>query len=194
MRKLRFKNLQKSLLLRLVAVVTFAISFAIFSFWIKQNTSNNVIYVKIPPIFNEKQTDTEIRQEWLDYGFVTVPHSEIRKRKLWTAPYPPIFIVSIENDGKLKFTDDYLEKIQGYIPQEDMGSLENTDILKRELKSILHHRTVYDIYEEDSSKVVKKVMIRAPRSAKYGDVVKIIDAVKESGADPVILQIDELPQ
>jgi hypothetical protein len=28
---------------------------------------------------------------------------------------------------------------------------------------------------------------------KYGDVVKVIDAVKGAGARPVILQLDELP-
>ena len=38
----------------------------------------------------------------------------------------------------------------------------------------------------------KTVFVKAPRSLPYGEVVKVIDAVKVGGADPVSLQIDEL--
>ena len=34
---------------------------------------------------------------------------------------------------------------------------------------------------------------RAPRSARYGEVAKVIDAVTGAGAQPVGLQTDELP-
>ena len=35
---------------------------------------------------------------------------------------------------------------------------------------------------------------KAPRAAKYGDVVKVIDAIKGAGASPVGIQVDDLPQ
>ncbi|MCC6327715.1 MAG: biopolymer transporter ExbD [Acidobacteria bacterium] len=42
-----------------------------------------------------------------------------------------------------------------------------------------------------SSAVPHNVFIRAPRELDYGSVVKVIDAVKLAGADPIALQIDD---
>jgi biopolymer transport protein ExbD len=39
----------------------------------------------------------------------------------------------------------------------------------------------------------KTVFVKAPRALKYGDVVKVIDAIKGAGANPVGLQVDDLP-
>ena len=38
----------------------------------------------------------------------------------------------------------------------------------------------------------RTVFIKAPKELNYGDVVKLIDAVKAAGADPISLQIDDL--
>jgi biopolymer transport protein ExbD len=43
-------------------------------------------------------------------------------------------------------------------------------------------------------RIEKTVFIKAPESFKYGDVVKVIDAVKGAGADPVGLQTEALEQ
>lgn len=40
--------------------------------------------------------------------------------------------------------------------------------------------------------IERTVFIKAPRSAAYGDVARVVDAVKLSGAYPVSLQIDDL--
>jgi biopolymer transport protein ExbD len=36
------------------------------------------------------------------------------------------------------------------------------------------------------------VFIKAPKNLPYGDVAKVVDAVKISGASPISLQIDAL--
>ena len=46
--------------------------------------------------------------------------------------------------------------------------------------------------EEKDEKIEKTVFIKAPRSADYGQVVKLIDAVNLAGANPISLQIDDL--
>jgi biopolymer transport protein ExbD len=46
----------------------------------------------------------------------------------------------------------------------------------------------------ESQRIEKTVFVKAPRSVKYGDVVKVIDAIKGAGANPVGLQVDDLPQ
>jgi biopolymer transport protein ExbD len=41
-------------------------------------------------------------------------------------------------------------------------------------------------------RIQKTVFVKAPRSIAYGDVAKVIDGLKGSGADPVGLQLDDL--
>ena len=41
-------------------------------------------------------------------------------------------------------------------------------------------------------RIERTVFVRAPRSVRYGEVARVIDAVKGAGANPVGLQIDEL--
>ena len=43
-------------------------------------------------------------------------------------------------------------------------------------------------------RIEKTVFVKAPETFKYGDVVKVIDAVKGSGASPVGLQTEALEQ
>ena len=42
-------------------------------------------------------------------------------------------------------------------------------------------------------RIERTVFVRAPRSIRYGEVARVIDAVKGAGAQPVGLQTDELP-
>src|SRR2546423_2941759 len=42
-------------------------------------------------------------------------------------------------------------------------------------------------------RIERTVFVRAPRSVLYGEVAKVVDAIKGAGAQPVGLQTDELP-
>jgi biopolymer transport protein TolR len=42
-------------------------------------------------------------------------------------------------------------------------------------------------------RIERTVFVRAPGSLRYGEVARVIDAIKGAGADPVGLQTDELP-
>ena len=42
-------------------------------------------------------------------------------------------------------------------------------------------------------RIERTVFVRAPRSVRYGEVAKVIDAINGAGANPVGLQTDELP-
>jgi biopolymer transport protein ExbD len=42
-------------------------------------------------------------------------------------------------------------------------------------------------------RIERTVFVRAPRSIRYGEVARVIDAIKGAGAQPVGLQTDELP-
>ena len=45
----------------------------------------------------------------------------------------------------------------------------------------------------EDQKIEKTVFVKAPRALAYGNVVKVIDAIKGAGASPVGLQVDDLP-
>jgi biopolymer transport protein ExbD len=76
--------------------------------------------------------------------------------------------------------------------QDDIGNASNTGALTSRLKGIFDDRENRGVFRPDSDEVEKTVFIKAPKSVPYGEVVKVIDAVKLAGADPVGLQIDDL--
>ena len=91
-------------------------------------------------------------------------------------------VVSLEKDAQIKLNS------------EKIANLENTKPLTDKLKEIFESRQSYGVYENNTEKAVKAVAVRVPLSAKYSEFLKIVDAVKISGADPIVLQIDDLPQ
>lgn len=106
-------------------------------------------------------------------------------------PNPLTLVVSIGNDLQLKLN------------QDSIGSVNDTAALSQKLLQLFQQRKdtrAYKIGMEtrtdvpDSERIEKTVFVKAPRSVKYGDVVKVIDAIKGAGANPVGLQVDDLPQ
>jgi biopolymer transport protein ExbD len=106
-------------------------------------------------------------------------------------PNPLTLVVSIAPDMSIKLNQDAL------------GSVNDTTALSQRLLQVFQQRkdqraykvgleTRTDMKEED--RIEKTVFVKAPRTMKYGDVVKVIDAIKGAGANPVGLQVDDLPQ
>ena len=106
-------------------------------------------------------------------------------------PNPLTLVVSIASDLNLKLN------------QDSMGSVNDTGILSQRLRQVFQQRkeqraykpgmeTRSDLPEEE--RIEKTVFVKAPRSLPYGEVVKVIDAIKGAGANPVGLQVDDLPQ
>ena len=102
-----------------------------------------------------------------------------------------IFVVSIEKDGSLRLNTD------------EIGSVERPGAMIVRLSEIFQERVINRAYDEgmkhrsdlpESERVLRTVVIKSPLSVAYGDVAKVIDAVKSAGASPVVLQADELPQ
>jgi len=96
-------------------------------------------------------------------------------------PNPNTLIVFVNRDGgKLRLN------------QDDIGDIQDTEPLTAKLREVFTDREARGILREGTNEVEKTVFIKAPRSVKYGDVVKAIDAVKFAGAQPIGLQIDDL--
>jgi biopolymer transport protein ExbD len=98
-------------------------------------------------------------------------------------PNPLTLVVSINKDDlKVKLNT------------EDVGDVTDTTPLQTRLKSVFEERQQKNVVREGTNEIEKTVFIKAPKGVRYGDVVKIIDGVKQAGAQPVGLQIDDLSE
>lgn len=106
-------------------------------------------------------------------------------------PNPLTLVVSISSDLQLKLN------------QDPIGSVNDTTPLSQKLLVVFQQRkeqraykpgmeTRTDVPEQD--RIEKTVFVKAPRGLRYEDVVKVIDAIKGAGANPIGLQVDDLPQ
>jgi biopolymer transport protein ExbD len=97
-----------------------------------------------------------------------------------------------------------LPEAQGRVPRlpEAKGTLNDTSSLSQALARIFQQRKEQHVYKPgmetrsdvaEDERVEKTVVIRAYRRCSYGDVIKIIDVVKGTRANPIILQLDDLP-
>jgi biopolymer transport protein ExbD len=94
--------------------------------------------------------------------------------------------------SKLTLRVDILKDNKLQLNGEDYGSIDNTGRLSAQLSNILRQREEQRVTKFGTDIIEKTVFIKAPESFKYGDVVKVIDAVKGAGATPVGLQVDAL--
>ena len=83
----------------------------------------------------------------------------------------------------------------------DMGTIDDVAPLSAKLRAVFEERTRQHAYRFDmrtrldlpeSARIEKTVFIKAPRSLRYGEVVRVMDGLKATGADPIGLQLDAL--
>lgn len=90
------------------------------------------------------------------------------------APDPLTLVVTIQPDRTLKLNE-----------LTDMGTIYELSPLALKLKEVFEKRLRNHTDQ-------KTVFIKAPRSLPYGDVVRVLDGLKATGAQPIGLQLDEL--
>lgn len=96
----------------------------------------------------------------------------------------PLTLVVAVNKSDMKLT----------LNNQEAGDVTNAGDLTSKLKEIFDGRDANGVFREGTNEVEKTVFIKSPRSVRYGDVVKVIDAVKMAGAQPIGLQIDDLQE
>ena len=105
-------------------------------------------------------------------------------------PNPHTLVVTIESDRTLKLNQD-----------ADMGTLDDMSKLTRRLVSVFDQRTRNRAYRPDmvnrfdlpdDVRIEKTVFIKAPRTLSYGEVARVMDGLKGTGASPIGLQLDDL--
>ena len=114
------------------------------------------------------------------------PNEDLSKLK----PNPLTLVVSIAPDLSMKLN------------QDSLGSVNDPSALAQRLALVFQQRKEQRAYKvgmenrtdvKEDDRIEKTVFVKAPRALRYGDVVKVIDAIKGAGANPVGLQVDDLP-
>jgi len=72
------------------------------------------------------------------------------------------------------------------------GNVDDPSALTSRLSEIFKQRENNGVFREGTNQVEKTIFIKSPKSVRYGDVVKVIDAAKTAGAEPIGLQVDDL--
>jgi biopolymer transport protein ExbD len=107
-----------------------------------------------------------------------------------TRPGDLTLVVTIEPDRTLK-----LNKLS------DMGTVDDLSPLSLKLREIFAERTRNRAFRSDigalmdlpeEKRIEKTVFIKAPRTITYGEVARVLDGLKGTGADPIGLQLDDL--
>ena len=105
-------------------------------------------------------------------------------------PDPLTLVVTIEPDRTLKLNN-----------LSEMGTVDNLSPLSSKLRTIFEERTQQRAYRTDmlarldvpeSERIEKTVFIKAPRTMPYGEVIRVMDGLKATGAAPIGLQLDAL--
>ena len=78
--------------------------------------------------------------------------------------------------------------------QDTFGDVSDTEKLNNKLRQVFKDREAQGVFREGTNEIEKTVFIKSPKSIRYGDVVKVIDAAKEAGASPIGLQVDDLSE
>lgn len=161
----------------------------------KEKTSKAVPYINVTPLIDVLlvmliifMVITPLKPSRFQADIPTQrdPNEDLSQLK----PNPLTLVVSVSTDLQLKLN------------QDNMGSVNDTAPLSQRLVQLFQQRKETRAYKigmetrvdvPESERIEKTVFVKAPRSVKYGDVVKVIDAIKGAGANPVGLQVDDLP-
>ena len=84
---------------------------------------------------------------------------------------------------------------------DDMGTVDDMSKLNQKLISLFEERLRNRVYSDEMAtrsdlpekdRILRTVFIKAPRTIPYGEIARVIDGLKGSGADPIGLQLDGL--
>ncbi len=110
-----------------------------------------------------------------------VPAEPKNQQNLDVKPNPLTLVIGINNSTKGVTLNN-----------EAAGDVSDASALTSKLQEIFKQRENNGVFRENSNEIEKTVFIKSPKSMRYGDVVKVIDAAKLAGASPIGLQVDDL--
>jgi biopolymer transport protein ExbD len=117
------------------------------------------------------------------------------------AESPYVYIFSVQKDNKTESDPNPLVLLveagkNGNISMngEKLGSIKDLTKLADFLKQIFQSREKNSVYTEETNEIEAMVSVKVSPTAKFADVIKIVDVLKEIGAKPIGFIIDNNSQ
>ncbi len=123
---------------------------------------------------------------------VVTPLKPSRFKALIPTPLEKEEVVRKVREDSLRV--DILQDLRLRLNGQEMGTVADTSALSKVLAEVFQKRTDAGYTKFGTNRIEKTVYIKAPKSIRYGEVVKVIDGIKSAGADPLGLQVDDLMQ
>jgi len=97
-------------------------------------------------------------------------------------PDPRTLVVVVGNDSSLRLNGETA-----------LGTVNDPAKMIERLNAVFAQRRANsELSTAGDGSIRRSVFVKAPSTLDYGSVAKVVDAVKQSGADPIALQIDDL--
>ena len=98
---------------------------------------------------------------------------------------PDVLVVVVNRDASMKLNKEQIT-----------ATIDEPTALIERLGTVFKLReenmAFVDNHDGSVPQIQRTVFIKAPKSLSYGNVAKVVDAVKMAGASPISLQIDDL--
>jgi biopolymer transport protein ExbD len=95
-------------------------------------------------------------------------------------PNPLTLVVSLDSSSNVKLN------------MEPQGKLSDLNGLNNRLREIFKAREQNGVFRVGSNEIETTVFVKADRSVEFSDVIKLIEVIREAGAEPIGLQVDDL--
>ncbi|MEP6903415.1 MAG: biopolymer transporter ExbD [Actinomycetota bacterium] len=105
---------------------------------------------------------------------------EPRQSTMRDKPYPLTLVAFLKKEGTIALNN------------EEMGSLPNLEKLTDRLSIVFKERENRGVFREGTNEIEKTVFLRVSKSSKYGDFIKLVEAVRAGGAEPIGIQFDNV--
>ncbi len=97
-------------------------------------------------------------------------------------PDAQTLVVVVGNDAGLRLNGE-----------TSLGTVDDPAKMIERLKAVFSQREANsELSPAGEGSIQRSVFVKAPSTLNYGSVARVVDAVKQSGADPIALQIDDL--
>ncbi|MEP6850521.1 MAG: biopolymer transporter ExbD [Acidobacteriota bacterium] len=108
-------------------------------------------------------------------------------------PNPLILLAKLENEGKLSLNNEDMGMVSDHNRgPADVGTVGDISRLENKLRQVFKAREMNGVFREGTNEIEKTVFLQASKSTKYGDFIKLVEAVKGSGAEPIGIQFDDV--
>jgi biopolymer transport protein ExbD len=141
-------------------------------------TGTHAIVVHVPPTYDARLTDSQNHRRFQE--FLYSARGNLPRASEEVPNDDSLIFIKLDPEGALRINGE---------------NLRDAANMTQYLLQVFGQREMNRVFWPGTNSVIKAVGIDIPPKAKYSDLLEVSSAVKESGADPIVLILEgHLPQ